>query len=36
MGGGDDEEELVPPLEKCIRTKWNGAQVDWNDTEPIL
>ncbi|OWF43742.1 probable ubiquitin carboxyl-terminal hydrolase MINDY-4 isoform X2 [Mizuhopecten yessoensis] len=30
------EEELVPPLEHCIRTKWKGAVVDWNGTEPLL
>nr|XP_022286983.1 probable ubiquitin carboxyl-terminal hydrolase MINDY-4 isoform X1 [Crassostrea virginica] len=30
------EDDLVPPLELCIRTKWNGAQVDWNGTEPLL
>lgn len=30
------DEDLIPPLEKCIRTKWPGALVDWNDTEPIL
>uniref|UniRef100_UPI00398F3F98 probable ubiquitin carboxyl-terminal hydrolase MINDY-4 n=1 Tax=Pristiophorus japonicus TaxID=55135 RepID=UPI00398F3F98 len=31
---GDDD--LIPPLELCIRTKWKGAFVDWNGTEPIL
>ncbi|XP_053394221.1 probable ubiquitin carboxyl-terminal hydrolase MINDY-4 isoform X2 [Mercenaria mercenaria] len=30
------EEELVPPLDHCIRTKWEGAEVDWNGTEPLL
>ncbi|KAL4222611.1 hypothetical protein ACF0H5_018652 [Mactra antiquata] len=30
------EEDLVPPLEHCIRTKWEGCEVDWNGTEPIL
>lgn len=30
------EEDLVPPLEHCIRTKWSGANVDWNGTEPLL
>ncbi|XP_069114259.1 probable ubiquitin carboxyl-terminal hydrolase MINDY-4 [Argopecten irradians] len=30
------EEELVPPLEHCIRTKWKGSVVDWNGTEPLL
>ncbi|KAM4688414.1 putative ubiquitin carboxyl-terminal hydrolase MINDY-4 [Discoglossus pictus] len=32
----DKDDELVPPLEYCIRTKWKGAVVDWNGTEPIL
>nr|XP_034985719.1 probable ubiquitin carboxyl-terminal hydrolase MINDY-4 [Zootoca vivipara] len=32
--GKDDD--LIPPLEHCIRTKWKGAVVDWNGTEPIL
>ncbi|XP_077979165.1 putative ubiquitin carboxyl-terminal hydrolase MINDY-4 [Glandiceps talaboti] len=30
------EEELIPPIEHCIRTKWKGAVVDWNGVEPIL
>ncbi|XP_060104267.1 probable ubiquitin carboxyl-terminal hydrolase MINDY-4 [Heteronotia binoei] len=32
----DQESDLVPPLEHCIRTKWTGAVVNWNGTEPIL
>ncbi|XP_069047300.1 probable ubiquitin carboxyl-terminal hydrolase MINDY-4 isoform X1 [Lepisosteus oculatus] len=32
----DVENDLIPPLEHCIRTKWKGAMVDWNETEPIL
>ncbi|TWW57963.1 probable ubiquitin carboxyl-terminal hydrolase MINDY-4 [Takifugu flavidus] len=28
--------DLVPPLDLCIRTRWNDAYVNWNDTEPIL
>ncbi|XP_030640234.1 probable ubiquitin carboxyl-terminal hydrolase MINDY-4 [Chanos chanos] len=32
----DADPDLVPPLELCIRTKWKGAVVNWNDTEPIL
>ena len=34
--GEDDEEDLIPPLDRCIRTKWRGASVDWNGTEAIL
>jgi len=30
------DDDLIPPLEKCIRTKWSGVVVDWNGTEPIL
>ncbi|KAL8560389.1 hypothetical protein ACOMHN_006120 [Nucella lapillus] len=30
------EEDLIPPLEHCIRTKWPGADIDWNGYEPIL
>ncbi|KAK7488708.1 hypothetical protein BaRGS_00020005 [Batillaria attramentaria] len=30
------EDDLVPPLEHCIRTKWSGAEIDWNGYEPIL
>ncbi|XP_070566145.1 probable ubiquitin carboxyl-terminal hydrolase MINDY-4 isoform X2 [Ptychodera flava] len=30
------EEELIPPIDHCIRTKWKGAVVDWNGTEPLL
>uniref|UniRef100_A0ABM5GMP4 Ubiquitin carboxyl-terminal hydrolase MINDY n=1 Tax=Pogona vitticeps TaxID=103695 RepID=A0ABM5GMP4_9SAUR len=32
----DKDDDLTPPLEHCIRTKWKGAVVSWNGTEPIL
>ncbi|KYO47020.1 protein FAM188B [Alligator mississippiensis] len=32
----DKENDLIPPLEHCIRTKWKGAVIDWNGAEPIL
>lgn len=32
----EDKDDLIPPLEHCIRTKWKGAVVNWNGTEPIL
>ncbi|XP_029444213.1 probable ubiquitin carboxyl-terminal hydrolase MINDY-4 isoform X2 [Rhinatrema bivittatum] len=32
----DNENELIPPLEDCIRTKWKGSSINWNGTEPIL
>ncbi|XP_026543955.1 probable ubiquitin carboxyl-terminal hydrolase MINDY-4, partial [Notechis scutatus] len=34
--GESPEDDLVSPLEHCIRTKWKGARVNWNGTEPIL
>ncbi|ESO97147.1 hypothetical protein LOTGIDRAFT_143419, partial [Lottia gigantea] len=30
------DDDLIPPLELCIRTKWPDAEVDWNGYEPIL
>ncbi|KAK3592961.1 hypothetical protein CHS0354_023182 [Potamilus streckersoni] len=35
-GPSEDEGQLVPPLELCIRTKWNDVEIDWNGTEPLL
>ncbi|XP_068091220.1 probable ubiquitin carboxyl-terminal hydrolase MINDY-4 [Hyperolius riggenbachi] len=32
----DRDDELIPPLEFCIKTKWKGAAIDWNGTDPIL
>ncbi|XP_036183591.1 probable ubiquitin carboxyl-terminal hydrolase MINDY-4 isoform X1 [Myotis myotis] len=32
----DRDDDLVPPLELCIRTKWKGASVNWNGSDPIL
>ncbi|XP_008825743.2 probable ubiquitin carboxyl-terminal hydrolase MINDY-4 isoform X2 [Nannospalax galili] len=32
----DSRRDLVPPLELCIRTKWKGASVNWNGSDPIL
>ncbi|KAM3822772.1 putative ubiquitin carboxyl-terminal hydrolase MINDY-4 [Vipera latastei] len=32
----NQEDDLVSPLELCIRTKWKGAVVNWNGTEPLL
>ncbi|XP_032762338.1 probable ubiquitin carboxyl-terminal hydrolase MINDY-4 [Rattus rattus] len=32
----DNCSDLVPPLELCIRTKWKGASVNWNGSDPIL
>ncbi|XP_072820829.1 probable ubiquitin carboxyl-terminal hydrolase MINDY-4 isoform X6 [Vicugna pacos] len=32
----DRDSDLVPPLELCIRTKWKGASVNWNGSDPIL
>lgn len=27
---------LVSPIELCLRTKWDGAAIDWNGSEPLL
>lgn len=32
----EKDEDLIPPLEHCIRTKWKGAVIEWNGTEPLL
>mmetsp|Transcript_6937 Transcript_6937/g.20266 ORF Transcript_6937/g.20266 Transcript_6937/m.20266 type:complete len:300 (+) Transcript_6937:336-1235(+) len=32
----EDSTELVPPIDLVIRTRWRGAAVDWNGSEPIL
>ncbi|XP_055974330.1 probable ubiquitin carboxyl-terminal hydrolase MINDY-4 [Sorex fumeus] len=32
----DNGQDLTPPLELCIRTKWKGASVCWNGSDPIL
>ncbi|VFV29276.1 Hypothetical predicted protein [Lynx pardinus] len=32
----DRDNDLVPPLELCIRTRWKGASVNWNGSDPIL
>ncbi|CAM1313487.1 FAM188B (predicted) [Pycnogonum litorale] len=29
-------DDLIPPLDHCIRTKWKGACIDWNGYEPML
>ncbi|XP_067118539.1 probable ubiquitin carboxyl-terminal hydrolase MINDY-4 [Centruroides vittatus] len=30
-----NEDDLVSPIEHCIRTKWNGAKISWN-IDPLL
>ncbi|XP_066912043.1 probable ubiquitin carboxyl-terminal hydrolase MINDY-4 [Clytia hemisphaerica] len=32
----NDDIDLIPPLDSCIRTKWKNALVSWNDTDPLL
>ncbi|XP_051980901.1 probable ubiquitin carboxyl-terminal hydrolase MINDY-4 [Xyrauchen texanus] len=32
----NEDNDLIPPLDFCIRTKWRNAVVSWNDTDPIL
>ncbi|GMI50311.1 hypothetical protein TeGR_g10508 [Tetraparma gracilis] len=31
-----DENDLTPPLDKVVRTKWGKVDVDWNGAEKIL
>ena len=31
-----DEGDLTPPLDLVIGTKWTGARIEWNGTDPIL
>ncbi|XP_078613722.1 uncharacterized protein LOC144883252 [Branchiostoma floridae x Branchiostoma japonicum] len=33
---GDDEEQKIPSLERCILTKWPDAVVNWNGTSPFV
>jgi len=35
-GNDEDDQDLTPPIDKVIRTKWKGACVNWNGSEPIL
>ncbi len=35
-GVGSTADHLIPPLEKCIRTKWKHAKIFWNGVEPLL
>lgn len=32
----NEDKEMIPPIDMCIRTKWKNALVNWNDTDPIL
>lgn len=32
----DEDAAMTPPLELCIRTRWKGASVSWNEAEPLL
>ena len=31
----DSSEDLVPPMDEVLRTKWPNARVDWNGEEPF-
>ncbi|GBG33036.1 Ubiquitin carboxyl-terminal hydrolase MINDY-3 [Hondaea fermentalgiana] len=31
-----DSSRLVSPIDDCIRTRWPGATVDWNGSDPLL
>jgi hypothetical protein len=32
----DQDDDLTPPLEDCLSTKWPGSQFDWNGSDPLL
>ena len=32
----NEDKDLIPPIDLCIRTKWKNASVSWNSTDPIL
>jgi hypothetical protein len=32
----DEDDDLVPPLEDTIATKWSPCVCDWNGSEPLL
>jgi hypothetical protein len=34
--GKKEEDDLIPPLELVLRTRWSECNVDWNGTEPLL
>jgi hypothetical protein len=36
MNHRNEGNNLVPPLEYVLETRWPGVVVDWNDTEPLL
>jgi hypothetical protein len=31
-----NRDDLVPPIDDVLRTRWKGASVDWNGVEPLL
>lgn len=33
---GDDDTELVSPIDHCIRTRWREARIDWGDVDPLM
>lgn len=36
VGITNEDVVMTPPLELCIRTRWKGALVSWNNAEPLL
>mmetsp|Transcript_14732 Transcript_14732/g.21678 ORF Transcript_14732/g.21678 Transcript_14732/m.21678 type:complete len:555 (-) Transcript_14732:156-1820(-) len=36
QGNDESDSELIPPIDKVVRTRWKGATIDWNGSEPIL
>ncbi|XP_077513966.1 putative ubiquitin carboxyl-terminal hydrolase MINDY-4 [Amblyomma americanum] len=35
-GISNEDVVMTPPLDLCIRTRWKGASVSWNNAEPLL
>jgi len=31
-----DDDDLVPPLDQTLRTRWPLAALDWHGTDPLL
>ena len=32
----DEDDDLTPPLEDCIQSKWPNAYCNWNGSDPLL
>jgi hypothetical protein len=32
----DEKDVMVSPIDHCIRTRWRGAALDWNGSDPVF